>query len=182
MIEAILNQSKEVKNPENHFREISSDDFKKISKWYHIAILKLTSVKNFKNDPIWISKHLGIKRFEAKEALEALLELGLLEQKDGHLVDVSGSFKIVAPDLASARIHQANVMQRGIESISMVPTDLRTHSVYTIPANKNKVKIIRDKFRKFSAEIDVLLDEENEEKDDIFHLSFSFFPASRIVS
>ena len=58
--------------------------FKIIGDWYHCAILELTYLSDFKAEPNWIAKKLGIGYLEAKLALERLISLGLLVKENGN--------------------------------------------------------------------------------------------------
>src|SRR3954465_2908189 len=62
------------------FREIQTkpkqqqiDLFRLVADWYHVAIGELVATEDFKSDPAWIARELGISVIEAKMALERLL-------------------------------------------------------------------------------------------------------------
>ena len=60
--------------------------YQSISEWYHAAILELSYRDDFKNDPHYISKVLGISTHDAKSALDRLFDLELLVLEDGKVV------------------------------------------------------------------------------------------------
>lgn len=42
-------------------RELTIDQFKIVADWYHYAILELTRVEGFRNEPAWIAGRLGCR-------------------------------------------------------------------------------------------------------------------------
>lgn len=66
---------------------LQADDLSIIAKWYHLAILELTYLEDFKADPAWIAKRLGLSVFEAKQAVERLVRKKLLISVDDKLCD-----------------------------------------------------------------------------------------------
>jgi len=68
---------------ENKYEMIALDAFKLMADWNHYAILELTSVQGFKFDYPWIANQLSISVTEARQAVERLLRLDLVEEKRG---------------------------------------------------------------------------------------------------
>lgn len=179
--DAVLNQIKKETNPSEYFGKLEDEQFKVISDWYHFAILQLTYLENFNNDPKWIAKYLGIKHYEAKDAVERLLKLNFLKQSPcGRLIDNSEFANINKPNTSSIQKHQRGVLKQAYSSITEVPYESRAHSTLTLAVNKNKMKLIRSKMIQFKTEIDKIISEDNESKNDVYHLSLSFFPARGI--
>ncbi len=60
------------------------------AKWYYPAVVELARLKSFKADPAWIANAIlpAISVEEAEEALEALVELGLLVVREDGSVEV----------------------------------------------------------------------------------------------
>lgn len=63
---------------ENSVRKIKEEQFRVISDWYHAAILELIDIPGFQSEPLWISEKLGISQSQAEDAIQRLLQLGLL--------------------------------------------------------------------------------------------------------
>lgn len=57
-----------------------------LEKWYYSPILNLVTCDNFQNDPIWISKKLGVPAADVKSAISFLKLTGFLKEVDGQLV------------------------------------------------------------------------------------------------
>ncbi len=178
-VSAILNEEEKAADPTKYFKKIEAESFKAISDWHHFAIIQLTYLKDFNPDPKWIAEKVGIKAYEAKEALGRLLELGILKKEEGRIIDNDGCFDFQKPNFTAVRKHQMGVIKEAYSSINSVPKSERAHSTLTVAMNKRKMDIVRQKMIEFKIEIDKLLSEKDEDKDDVYHLSLSFFPARR---
>lgn len=180
-VKQILGEKENV-SPEEQYKEIQEEQFKIISEWYHYAILKMTKLKEFKNDYKWMANLLGIKAYEAEEAVERLLNLNFLKiDENGKLIDISGGVNISKPKVASVLKHQKGILSEAYRSVSDLPANERAHCTLTLAVNKKKMEYVKERMRIFRAEIDKFLSEPNEDKDDVYHLSVSYFPARRIA-
>jgi uncharacterized protein (TIGR02147 family) len=115
-------------------RALDLDFFHIVADWYHAAILELTYLPDFKNDVRWIAKTLGITTLEAKAAIARLLELELLENKDGKLQKVNQQVEL--PTLESTsharRRKQIQIRQKAIQAIESDPIESRYMSSLTM--------------------------------------------------
>lgn len=80
-IENSLNGETSEKSRE--FATLELDRFRTLSEWFHIAILDLTLLKQFKSDYFWVASELGISVDQVKNAVARLERLGLLEIAHG---------------------------------------------------------------------------------------------------
>lgn len=114
------------------FREARSaevDFFRYLSTWYYPAIRELALCRDFQADPTWIADRLmpRITPAQAREALETLLELGLLvRQDDGSVVtaDTSLATPREVAWLVAANYHR-QMLGRASESLERVPASER---------------------------------------------------------
>jgi uncharacterized protein (TIGR02147 family) len=58
-------------------------DFSLNDQWYYSALLDLTTCSNFRSEPEWIAKRLGISQKEVLKAIELLQKAGLLKIEAG---------------------------------------------------------------------------------------------------
>ncbi len=65
------------------FATLELDRFRILSEWYHIAILDLTLLKQFKPDANWVAAELGITVEQVTHAVSRLERLGLLDVSEG---------------------------------------------------------------------------------------------------
>lgn len=92
--------------------------------WYYVALLDLTTVSDFKNDPHWISKKLGISLFETTLAIENLKRLGLLKEDCDSLVKVNK--KIRFPTNISQKIvrdFHTQMIKKSLSSLKLTDED-----------------------------------------------------------
>lgn len=78
-IPQIFMQNIMVSAEDSTYKLISQDIFATIADWYHLAILDLSLMKDFKSSPSWISARLGISVLEAKIAVDRLVRLGFFK-------------------------------------------------------------------------------------------------------
>ena len=64
------------------YRQLELDQFALIADWYHIAILELSKLDDFRNDAKWIADILRVSLSRINEALFTLERLGFLERDE----------------------------------------------------------------------------------------------------
>ena len=65
-------------------REIDLDTFLNISDWCHLALRELCALPEFREDPDWMARRLGLESQTARDAWARLVRLGLVvRSKDG---------------------------------------------------------------------------------------------------
>lgn len=101
------------------FDLLALDSFSVISDWYHYAILDLTCLKSFKNNPKWIAAKLSISEPEARQAVERLIRLGMLKTAGGKLVKAKRFYTNYSEGVTSAahREYQRQVIKKALEAI-----------------------------------------------------------------
>ena len=105
------------------------DEFALISDWYHFAILGLAEIKSSKASPLWIAKRLGITHDEAKEAVDRLLRLRIIEVENGKInqviknlkstTNISDSFHIVLPKEKTCVLEQISILDKNQAGLIM---------------------------------------------------------------
>lgn len=165
---------KQHQSKERVYSDLQLEYFKVISDWYHFAILELTYLNDFKYSYKWISEKLGITINEAKVAIKRLLDLELIREENGKLVD---AFKFLAtggdvPSLSLKKYH-AQLMKKAHEALYEQPLNNREFSSNIISIKKDKVAEFKEKIRKFRKEIDEDMDTEG--KDAVYCLGIQFF-------
>jgi uncharacterized protein (TIGR02147 family) len=78
-MKAKLLEKLNVLNRKHPMSNLDLDAFQVISDWYHMPILEMTRLANFKMSPLTIAQRLGITTIEAEVAIDRLLRLGLLK-------------------------------------------------------------------------------------------------------
>lgn len=136
------------------YSEINLEYFKVISDWYHFAILELTYLESFKNDPIWMAKMLDISTTEVIEALARLKRLGLAEERDGKLIDTFTS--VVTPsDVSSEYLKKFNsqLIEKSLNAMREQEVERREYSSNLVALDKSMIPALKQKIRDFRREL-----------------------------
>lgn len=156
--------------------DLSSEIFKTIADWYHYAILELTRVKEFSEDPSWISQKLGISTAEATGAIDRLLTLQLLERADGKLVKCTAYLETANKSLSAPafRKRQRQIIEKSLHSLESHPIAVRNHSARTVAIDVARIAEAKKRIEKFMIE---LCDElAGGEPAQVYELSVQLFP------
>jgi uncharacterized protein (TIGR02147 family) len=136
------------------FKEIHLEYFKVIADWYHFAILEMTYLSEFKNSEVWIAKKLGITTTEVSTAIERMLKLNLLTEKDGKLID---TFKFLATpsDVPSVALKKFNtqLMKKATEALHEQDLSEREISSNIFSVDKEKIPELKDRIRDFRRDL-----------------------------
>lgn len=139
------------------FAQLEESKFKVISDWHHYAILELTQTVGFKSDAAWIAKRLGIKAFEAEQAIERLKVLELLEESPtGQITrtEVNLSATYEAPNAALRKLAK-QYLEKSIAALEDQPREERDITNITMSIDPTRIpeakKMIADFRRKLCA-------------------------------
>lgn len=166
-------QTEDLQLKAKHFAEIMSlkvttkglhslekERFDFLSKWYVVAIYVLVDLKSFQPDTAWIIKRLGgkITIRQAKEALDSLLALGLIETDEFRGYKQSAGAITVADDTKSMAVYNyhQSMMQLAAEALRSQDLTTREMNGATITIPKDKLPELKDKIRAFRKEINQL--------------------------
>ncbi|MBC7464559.1 MAG: DUF4423 domain-containing protein [Bdellovibrio sp.] len=154
---------------------ISLDSFKLVADWYHMALLELIALPDFKNEISFIAKRLVISEKNASDALERLERLGLLEKTDQGL-RVTDDFSAVGDETPSQAIrrYHTQLLEKSIFALETVPVQEREMSSTVFKINKEDLPEAKKKLVKFRREFSVLLSK-SENKNDVFCLGIQYF-------
>lgn len=171
---------------QNSAQQISLDVFRTISDWYHYALLELTETKNFRRDPLWMAKRLGISVHEVNSAIERLLRLNLLTLHRGRLKKnavqlLSGDEQTLETTKSSEGIQRFNrqIFTKALEALTQQSTDERDFITMTVAANPKKLKaagiILRDCRQKITDKL------EEGERTEVLCVSMQIMRLSKVV-
>ncbi len=167
---------------ENNFNQLTIDTFIAISDWYHLAILELVKLKNFKPNNRFIAKAFDITVNEVNAAVERLIRLDLLKiEKDGKWINTKGSNTTVDDDLTHSayRKYLKQILGLAIKALEEVPVNLRDQSSMTMSINTNRLPEAIEMITKFRRRLCKFL-EEDKEKDEVYQLAISLYPLTNI--
>ena len=161
-----------------NFDSLSLDQFSMISDWYHFAILELIQIQNFKENPRWIAKVLGVSVNEIHAAVERLFRLGMIvKNKSGKWIlnkthNSTVSHNITTPALKKL---QKQFLELALRSLEETPYELRDQSGMTLSINVEDLPEVKNKIKKFRRELCEYL-EKKKVRNSVYQLSISFFP------
>lgn len=163
------------------FDEISLEQFKIISDWHHFAILELTETDSFQSDLKWIANRLGITVSEAADAVQRLLDFGLLQQTK------SGRWRQTKADLITPygvpsremRKHHSQIIIKAHDSLESVPVEQRDFSSLTMTCSESQLTEARKLIKEFYRKFDRVMKSQSDPKDRVYALAIQFFPLDR---
>ena len=173
-------------NKEEYFLEkkslskltINQSTFNLISKWYHFAILNLFDCRGFIWCEKYISKRLGIKKTQAREAMQNLTRIGLVVKRGNQYQTVDKNIFVGDQgfDLAVRTYHQ-EMLLKAVESIEKDSVEERYASGVGISIKKEDLKALEKEILKFEDRI--LKKYSSNVGDEVYQLQNIFFPITK---
>ena len=161
--------------------DLKAEAFTVISQWYHLAILELLEVKSFEPTVKKIAQIFSISQVEAKDAVERLERLNLISIKEKKWKNISGnnSTLSIGATTASLRALQKKILQQAAEALDECSAELRDQSAMTMAIDTKLLPQAKERIKKFRREFCDFL-QKNRECDEVYQLSVSLFPVSRV--
>lgn len=161
------------------YLQLSALHYKIIAGWEHYALLSLLKVKGFRNDPLWISKRLGISATAASQALARLLELGLVRHSKNGLERAQSRFRSSDDhaDLSVRRSHEQG-LELAKESLHRDPVPVRDLSSITMAIDPALIPRAKEAIRRFQDELAAIL--EQGEATEVYRFSAQLFPLTKL--
>ena len=179
---AFVEEEKSSSDSEMTLRDLQLEYFKIISDWYHYALIELTNLDGFHNSPEWISSKLGISVNQTKSAIDRLLNLELLEIKNGQLRPTSGgntTTKNDFTDLAFKKM-QDDLLKKAIQSLWDEDMSKRDHTSICMAIHPDDIPEVKKRLTKTRRDICKYLERPQTKKPtQVYNLSLSFFALSK---
>jgi transcriptional regulator with XRE-family HTH domain len=160
------------------FLLLKEDTFQLMSSWYYMAILSLAETQDASADARAIATRLGIKEFEAKEALAALIRLKFIQIVSGCLKrtiqQVTTSSDV--PSSAIRKYHSEN-LKRADESLQRDAVEIRDFSSINMAMDPDLLPEAKDMIKKFRRRLSRFL--ESGKKKEVYTIAIQLFPVSR---
>lgn len=159
------------------YGELSLERFKIISDWYHFSILEMTSLEAFESDARWIAGRLGISTKLAAEAIERLIDFGLLvRQPNGELsqthVNLATPTGIPSREI---REHHSQILMKADEALEKSDVNERDFSAITLAFNTEQMDEVKAELKRMRRQLGQKIQEKSE-KNRVYCLSMQFFP------
>ncbi|MGZ3701240.1 MAG: TIGR02147 family protein [Bdellovibrionota bacterium] len=164
--------------PESRYTNLDDDVFSMIAAWYHTAFLSLIDTRDFRSDPAWIARRLGISVIEVRAMLQRMERLGLLEIKKGHVRKAATNLKTNTdiPNAALRRSHKESILQ-AVEAIEAVPTEERDITSMTMAIDPRRLPLAKTLIRKFRFRLADLL--ETGDRTEVYNLNVQLVPVTK---
>jgi uncharacterized protein (TIGR02147 family) len=155
------------------------DQFQTIASWHHFAIHSLIATKDFKADPNWIAKRLGLKTTEAEAALERLERVGMIawDRRRKKMQQKRTEFS-TPEDVANTavRIAHNEDLENARRKIEEIAIELREFTSITMGIDTKKIPTAKKMIREFRDKLSDFL--ESGPKTEVYRMCFHLFPLS----
>ncbi len=165
--------------------EIKKNQYQYFANPHYPCVRELVTLKDFKEDYDWIAKRCqpSINVSEAKDAVEKLLELGLLARDaNGKLVQTESFVRTEDYDTQIVETYQMHdaMLSLAREALIKVAQAERHYYAMTLSLPKDKAKEVIDKFYEFRDQIVRIINESpNGNNDEVYQINFQFFPRTK---
>lgn len=180
------NHGNSLKDPQDQltddYRQLALDSFYIISEWFHYGILQLIKIKGFKNNSHWIAKRLGILPSQAEIAVERLLRIGILQEVDGKLIDITGgNTSHLKSDFTNEQLRgfQVQALEKAIVALKTVPIAKRDNTSMTLAVSREAIPFAKEEIKKFRRKLTKKL-ESFGEPDEVYQLAISLTPLTNL--
>lgn len=160
-------------------KPITEAQYDYYSEWYHIPLRELIGRSDFNNDPKWIASQFTppISEKEAREGLETLLKLGLIEatpEGSFRQVDTSISTGDEVTSFAVSNYHR-RMIALGAESIERFPAAERDVSSLSMGMTKATAAKVKKMIQDFRKEIIAVVNQDTT-VEEIMQFNMQYFP------
>ena len=162
------------------FYKVNLKQFKYFEEWYYPVVLEIAILDTWDNDYKKLSRLLrpSISAKQAREAVKLLLQIGMLEEKDGKFtkpnnIMIPGGIPVYA--LKKAR-HE--LIKMGIEASDNISPKERyflNYGFVIAPGNLEKYNKLLDEFED---KLETLVINENEDPEYMYQCNVQFYPVT----
>jgi uncharacterized protein (TIGR02147 family) len=162
----------------DRFKELSQEMFMIVSEWYHLTILELMKLSDFKPDVRWISKRLGVNSNQIQIAIERLQRVGILEIKGNVWMDKTDGFTThynTERTSDAKKRYQKQLLEKSLESIDRDDYSIRDHSSIAMAIDTKDILKAKKEIQAFRKRLSETL-ESTPKPNEVYQLQIGFFP------
>lgn len=164
-------------------RRLDSDMFHYLSYWYYPAIREMAARPDFVAEPDWIAERLfpKVDVAQVEEALDVLLEMGLLVREDDGSITRGDPSLTTGHEVRSLAIgnYHRQMLHRAAESIQTVPSERRDISALTVCISSERVEEIKAEIHAFRERL-LNLSDSDEAPEHVYQLNIQLFPMTDV--
>jgi uncharacterized protein (TIGR02147 family) len=175
--ETLFARMKNLNPSKTQVHDLSIDQFRQISEWYHSAILEMVDLHHFVFSPVIIAKRLGISKVEVEVAIDRLIRLDLLEKtKKGEIVRIHDQLitKSNAADNQALRKFFKQMLHKAGEALETQSPKERVSGYETLAIPPEGLDEAREITEKYFNEM-IALGNKYPKKKNVYHLLVHFF-------
>lgn len=163
---------------------VSTDFYEYYSKWYNIVIRELACIIDWKGDYELLAKSIipPIKKNEARESIEFLINAGFLRKEDDFYIQTEPAITS-GSEVCSLGIRSLNkfMAERAQKAIEEFPTSQRDIQSLTIGISKESFRLIKQEMQEFLSRVVQIVDEDKF-ADQVYNINVHLFPMSAPLS
>jgi uncharacterized protein (TIGR02147 family) len=164
----------------SNYEPLSADTFYALSDWQHFAILNLMDTDDFEHDVHWIAKRLAISLDQARDAVNRLLRLNLIVERNGKWTK-RATHLTTTHDIESIalRVSHRQSLEQVAEAMDKVPLDLRDITSITMAIDLKRIAQAKELIKKFRRDLSAFL-ESGDNKEEVYNLNIQLVPVTDI--
>lgn len=165
-------------------RQLEGAAFDAIAKWTFAAVREMAACPGFVADAAWIARRLRppVSEADAREALDGLLALGLLESRGGKVVPAEAT--LVTPHEVrglAARGYHLSMNDRARAALDM-PQSERHFAAVTVSVPADMIPALKREIDRFQERLLDLCDGAEGSRAQVLQVNLQLFPLSAILT
>jgi len=161
------------------YTELKADQYFVLSEWHYLGILNLIRTKDFISTAQHISERLGISPSIAKQAMDRLERIGLIQFKNGKMIRTQVALKTSDGVQNSAlRKSHYQTLDRARLALDEHPYDSHDFTWLTFAFAPNQIEEARQKIRDFENEFANQFSTSKEAKE-VYKLAVQLFSVTK---
>lgn len=160
--------------------ELTQKEF--LLEWEYLAVMSLVKVHNFKADPEWIGKRLGITVARAHQVLELLLHSQLIAVGENDKYVCQWDELRTTDDVTSMVVQEAHQRTLAMAQKKLKEVDVaqRDYSSLTLSVNPKNIKKLKSDIRQFLVSVENKY--EKAPTSEVYRLCLQLFPLTEFGS
>jgi uncharacterized protein (TIGR02147 family) len=142
--------------PQAKKRDLNTESHKYLSHWLYPVIREMTALKEFRDDPYWISRRIYGKASinEITQAVQFLHQEGFLEKVDGKTV-MKDNMVLSSDEVRSLSIrnYHRQMLDQAKESLESIPVEEREFGAVTFTIPESAINELKYKLKQFRRDL-----------------------------
>jgi uncharacterized protein (TIGR02147 family) len=147
--------------------------------WYHAAIRELVTLPEFREDAEWIAEklHPSITPAQVRKAIKTLCDIGLLQRREGRLVQSDGLISSEY-EMSSSVVRGFNrqMIENSLAAMEDVPVARREISGLTLGVSRMAYDRIKQRIRLFKEELLRMAADDTSSTETVCQFNVQLFP------